>query len=132
MARAVAQQLIHSLRVQASRGRICAGRKKGTALVWRLSKAISGKVIKITVIGSILSILIKLYFNEVNMNRVDRDFTWPDVANMSDKELQEFIVSTLKKISISAQRAAMPEETRDSIQASVAKMEAHFPGEFPS
>jgi len=66
------------------------------------------------------------------MNRIDRGFAWPDVDNMSDKELQELIVATLKKISISAQRAAMPEQTRDSIQASVAKMEAHFPHEYSS
>jgi len=66
------------------------------------------------------------------MSTIDRDFTWPDVASMSDKELQEMIVASLKSIAISAQRAAMPEETRDSVQAAVAKMEAHFPREFSS
>jgi hypothetical protein len=36
LAKAVASQLIHSLRMQASRGRIVRAGKKGTAIVWRL------------------------------------------------------------------------------------------------
>ena len=36
LAKAVAAQLIHQLRMQASRGKIIRDGKKGTALVWRL------------------------------------------------------------------------------------------------
>src|SRR5258708_36844805 len=36
LAKAVASQLIHSLRMQASRGRILRDGKKGTALIWKL------------------------------------------------------------------------------------------------
>jgi hypothetical protein len=36
MAKAVAAQLIHSLRMQANRGKILRAGKKGTALLWRL------------------------------------------------------------------------------------------------
>jgi len=36
LAKAVAAQLIHQLRMQASRGKIVRDGKKGTALVWRL------------------------------------------------------------------------------------------------
>jgi hypothetical protein len=36
LAKAVAAQLIHQLRMQASRGKIIREGKKGTALVWRL------------------------------------------------------------------------------------------------
>jgi hypothetical protein len=36
LAKAVASQLIHSLRMQASRGKIIRDGKKGTALIWRL------------------------------------------------------------------------------------------------
>jgi hypothetical protein len=36
LAKAVASQLIHALRMQASRGRIARDGKKGTALIWRL------------------------------------------------------------------------------------------------
>ncbi len=40
LAKAVAAQLIHSLRMQALRGRIFRDGKKGTALVWRLPNLI--------------------------------------------------------------------------------------------
>jgi len=59
LAKAVAQQPIHSLRMQASRGRIVRDGKKGTALVWRLPQARSGKVIKITATPAFLFIVIK-------------------------------------------------------------------------
>jgi hypothetical protein len=36
LAKAVAAQLIHSLRMQANRGKILRIGKKGTALLWRL------------------------------------------------------------------------------------------------
>jgi len=38
LAKAVAAQLIHQLRMKASRGRIFRDGKKGTTLVWRLPK----------------------------------------------------------------------------------------------
>ena len=43
LAKAVANQLIHALRMQNSRGRIVRDGKKGTALVWRLPKTFSPK-----------------------------------------------------------------------------------------
>lgn len=36
LAKAVAAQLIHSLRMQAHRGKIIRAGKKGTALIWKL------------------------------------------------------------------------------------------------
>jgi hypothetical protein len=45
LAKAVASQLIHSLRMQAQRGRIARDGKKETALVWRLPASNLGFIV---------------------------------------------------------------------------------------
>jgi hypothetical protein len=57
------------------------------------------------------------------MNKGD-DTDLPHAVNKSMEEVQEMIIESLRQIAISTQRTEMAKESRDSIQQSVAAIEA--------
>jgi hypothetical protein len=60
------------------------------------------------------------------------DKVLPGVTSLNDKEAREAIIEALISIAILAQRTEMPKEPGNSIQASIAKMEARLPNQLSS